>query len=424
MPELPDRPNLDQLRRQARELLRAAADGEPSAQARLHAVSERLSLSAAQLAVAREYGFASWAALRAGVERRLAAHRPDTGGANHSEIRWSFGGAAAVETEAGVLYPGILIAGEHHGTLDARLMRSEDEGAMALAEAILDALTLIDDQGTRYTLDVIGMSGVGPSQPGQELGLMSVRLRVHPVPPLGRGWLELRGQDGSAARLQPSPHPDVRVSRLAPVPDNPAQRELADQARWLISLHLTGTGQDAIAPYCSAALTRAAQLQQTGELGAAGDLPAQLSKLCALLTGQGPADGLPSEWSDIIDAGQSNDGPRQHLDISVALPLIDETAIRVDYLASEPDSWQLYLRAESGWWIYSADRQRKWAVVSVGAADDLGGSYLDRFGGSVGKGDLEELALGFRPRLNPRARTLTLTFTGTSEQVAVELRLP
>jgi hypothetical protein len=424
MPELPDRPNLDQLRRQARELLRAAADGEPSAQTRLRAVSERITLSAAQLAVAREYGFASWPALRAGVELRLAEHLPGAGGADHGEIRWSFGGAAAVETAAGVLYPGILIAGEHHGTLDARLMPSENEGAMAQAEAILDAVTLIDDQGTRYTLRVIGMSGVSPVQPGQERGLMSARLRVRPVPPLGRGWLELRGQDGSAARLQPSPHPDVRVSRLAPMPDNAAQRELTEQARWLISLYLTGTGQDAIAPYCSAALTRAAQLQQAGQPGAVGDLPAQLTTLCALLTGQGPADGLPREWSDIIDAGQSDDGPRQHLDISVALPLIDATVVRVDYLGSEPDSWQLHLRAEPGWWIYSVDRQRKWAVVSVDAVDDLGGRYLDQFGGSVGKGDVEELILSFRPRLNPRARTLTLTFTGTSEEAAVELRLP
>jgi len=70
MSELPDRPDLDQLRRQAKELLRAAADGEPRARARLRAVSERVTLSAAQLAIAREHGFASWPALRAEAERR------------------------------------------------------------------------------------------------------------------------------------------------------------------------------------------------------------------------------------------------------------------------------------------------------------------------------------------------------------------
>src|SRR5690349_8039740 len=70
MPELPDRPNLDQLRRQARELLRAAAHNEPSAVARLRAVSDRITLSAAQLALAREYGYRSWPVLKAEVERR------------------------------------------------------------------------------------------------------------------------------------------------------------------------------------------------------------------------------------------------------------------------------------------------------------------------------------------------------------------
>ena len=72
-----------QLRRRARELLRAAANGEPRAVTRLRAVSERVTLSAAQLAVAREHGYPSWPALRAEVERGLsvsAASPPLPGG--------------------------------------------------------------------------------------------------------------------------------------------------------------------------------------------------------------------------------------------------------------------------------------------------------------------------------------------------------
>ena len=87
MSELPGRPNIDQLRRQARELRRAAADGESAALARVRAFSERVSLSAAQLAVAREYGFASWPALHAEVERRLAALPPGEGEAGRAEQR-------------------------------------------------------------------------------------------------------------------------------------------------------------------------------------------------------------------------------------------------------------------------------------------------------------------------------------------------
>jgi uncharacterized protein len=70
MPDLPAQPDLDQLRHQARDLLRAAQRGDPKANARIRVVASRIILSSAQLALAREYGFASWAKLRLEVERR------------------------------------------------------------------------------------------------------------------------------------------------------------------------------------------------------------------------------------------------------------------------------------------------------------------------------------------------------------------
>ena len=70
---LPDRPNLDQLSHQARDLLRAAGRGEPDAARRLEAVFRGRTLAAAQLVIAREHGFASWERLKAEVERRSAA---------------------------------------------------------------------------------------------------------------------------------------------------------------------------------------------------------------------------------------------------------------------------------------------------------------------------------------------------------------
>lgn len=70
MPDLPARADLDQLRSRAKELLQAAQRGDLEALARLRAVSDRLALTAAQLAIAREYGFASWAELKGEVERR------------------------------------------------------------------------------------------------------------------------------------------------------------------------------------------------------------------------------------------------------------------------------------------------------------------------------------------------------------------
>ena len=77
MRHLPEQPALDQLRHQARELQRAAARRDPDALRRLQAVSPRLTLAAAQLALAREYGFPSWAQLKAEVERRRQARAPE-----------------------------------------------------------------------------------------------------------------------------------------------------------------------------------------------------------------------------------------------------------------------------------------------------------------------------------------------------------
>lgn len=70
MPDLPSRPDLGQLRRQAKELLGAAQHGDTDAVARVRAVSDRLILDSAQLAVAREYAFPSWTRLKTEVERR------------------------------------------------------------------------------------------------------------------------------------------------------------------------------------------------------------------------------------------------------------------------------------------------------------------------------------------------------------------
>ena len=68
MPQLPEHPDLDQLRRQARELHRAAQSGDSDVLSRLRAVSEDATLASAQLAIAREYGFSGWPALKSAVE--------------------------------------------------------------------------------------------------------------------------------------------------------------------------------------------------------------------------------------------------------------------------------------------------------------------------------------------------------------------
>ena len=71
---LPERPDVGQLRRLAKELRAAVRAGDPGAveRARKHVDDEpaTMSLSAAQLVVAREHGFASWPRLKEELEAR------------------------------------------------------------------------------------------------------------------------------------------------------------------------------------------------------------------------------------------------------------------------------------------------------------------------------------------------------------------
>src|SRR2546426_12668340 len=81
---LPARPDLDQLRTQAKELLKSHKSSDPEAVKRIRESHPRFagaseaemraakfSLSDAQLVVAREYGFASWPKLKQHVESIL-----------------------------------------------------------------------------------------------------------------------------------------------------------------------------------------------------------------------------------------------------------------------------------------------------------------------------------------------------------------
>src|SRR5689334_19954444 len=76
---LPPRPNLEQLRKQAKELLKALRTGDPEARdlfQQLHSEASRhsasqfseVTLSEAQHVLARDYGFATWAELKEQVE--------------------------------------------------------------------------------------------------------------------------------------------------------------------------------------------------------------------------------------------------------------------------------------------------------------------------------------------------------------------
>ena len=94
---LPPHPSLEQQRKLAKELLSAFHDGDPGAidRVRDHLPDKaRISLADAQLVIAREYGFRSWAELKAHIERADDGPQDSV----HDELRHAFqvGDVAAV----------------------------------------------------------------------------------------------------------------------------------------------------------------------------------------------------------------------------------------------------------------------------------------------------------------------------------------
>lgn len=70
MPALPPRADIEQLRRLAKERVKAARAGDSDATAWIASVGTGVTLSAAQLRLARDYGFANWPMLQLEVARR------------------------------------------------------------------------------------------------------------------------------------------------------------------------------------------------------------------------------------------------------------------------------------------------------------------------------------------------------------------
>ena len=135
---LPDSPNLDHLRRQAKELLRAARTADPTALTRFRTlpslqrssdddlVRTSLALHDAQSVIAREYGFPSWNALRERVEELTL----DFDGAVRELIEAATDGRTSRAERMLALHPRIAGASLHAAlvlgdaaTVDAHLAR-------------------------------------------------------------------------------------------------------------------------------------------------------------------------------------------------------------------------------------------------------------------------------------------------------------
>ncbi|HEX4215215.1 MAG TPA: ankyrin repeat domain-containing protein [Candidatus Dormibacteraeota bacterium] len=141
---LPGRIDLDQLRRQAKELRDAARLGEAPAAARVarHLTPrppESINLAVAQLVIARENGFPSWPRLKAAVE----ATGGDTSRLARTLLAASIEGRVRLAARIVEATPSIA----RHGLFTAAVLGDASRTAELLAEDPSRALELDDDRG-------------------------------------------------------------------------------------------------------------------------------------------------------------------------------------------------------------------------------------------------------------------------------------
>ena len=159
MSQLPDRPDLDQLRRQARELHRAAAGGDAGALGRLGDVTGNVTLSAAQLAIARDYGFPSWPRLKAEVERRRAAGRRAAAGHREQAGRRDQAGHHDQARPAGESTPPPVKSWEQMREWAARLLESRTGEDVQAWNRRVAGTGLADEPALRSWLGEQGVTG-------------------------------------------------------------------------------------------------------------------------------------------------------------------------------------------------------------------------------------------------------------------------
>lgn len=145
---LPERPDLDQLRRQAKELRNSARDGDPVAAGRIaRQVSPRsgdaVTLAVAQLVIAREHGFASWPQLKVAVDAAGAAARRQLARQLAQFLTTSLDGPTELAVSLLEASPPIGRA----NIFTAAITGDADRVAELLADAPENALAIDDERG-------------------------------------------------------------------------------------------------------------------------------------------------------------------------------------------------------------------------------------------------------------------------------------
>jgi ankyrin repeat protein len=179
--QLPDRPDLEQLKRQAKDLLRDARAGDAAALARFRLLpafadatdadlSRRsLALHDAQSAIAREHGFDSWNALRERVEELTL----EFGAAVDEFVQAATDGRADRAERLLALHPGIARANFY-----TALLLGDDE---AVAKRLTEKPSLATERGGPRgwePLHYVCYTAVGKRTAAREAGLCAIAGRL------------------------------------------------------------------------------------------------------------------------------------------------------------------------------------------------------------------------------------------------------
>ena len=170
---LPLHPNLGYYRKRAKELKRALADGDAAALARLAKHIPRRSPSAgepslrdAQIVIAREHGYPSWAEFKTAVATADPGRQPSASDALIAAVR--AGDLATVDELVGKT-PGLARTPDSFGALP--LVEAADRGALEIARRLLAA-----GSDPRAGDPILAAAHAGPHKPAPALDVVELLL--------------------------------------------------------------------------------------------------------------------------------------------------------------------------------------------------------------------------------------------------------
>ncbi len=272
-----------------------------------------------------------------------------------------------------------------------------------------------DDKGASYEL---GFSGGGSDEHWEGT------FRLRPAPPEDARWLDITLPGAAPLRVFLDPAPAAATSTKELPASEAAERYLDGLA--LQELHDACTGDRRSRRDLAGALS--------GLLGAgalAADSPA-LARLGAVTSRVRPAKAphhvppevLPDDWECVLRRRRARNGPVGVIPFAAVLPEVDGACCAVLRIASERDAATIDVYARGWPWRHSLMPGVDDGAFFWTARDDLGGFYVaSSEGGSRSSHGEAELALDFRPAINPRARELQIILTGKTGEVAVTVPL-